>query len=118
VGLNPMTQLCRMAGCKSVFSGPLGGHVPAHDLNQETTVPGYYVAGDVSGIEEASSAIIGGRIAGLAAANSLGYLPDAEFLARREEQLKSMRGLRHGPFGQARANAKQDLDRFVEEARL
>ena len=117
VGLNPMTQLCRMAGCKTVFSGPLGGHVPAHDLNQETTVPGYYVAGDVSGIEEASSAIISGRIAGLAAANALGYLSDADYAGRRREQLDSMAGLRHGPFGDARAKAKQDLDRFVEEAR-
>ena len=117
VGLNPMSQLARMVGCKTVFAGPLGGHVPAHDINQETTVPGYYVAGDVSGIEEASSAIIGGRIAGLAAANSLGYLADEEFARLREEQLESMKGLRHGPFGDARAKSKADLEEFVKEAR-
>lgn len=117
VGLNPMTQLCRMAGCKTVFSAPLGGHVPAHDINQETTARGYYVAGDVSGIEEASSAIIGGRIAGLAAANALGYLSDQDFEVQRGEQMKSMAGLRHGPFGEDRARAKVALDEFVEEAR-
>jgi len=117
VGLNPMTQLCRMAHCQTVFVPALGGHVPAHDQNQETTVPGYYVAGDVSGIEEASSAIIQGRVAGLAVAHSLGYLSDEDFAAQQQEQLQSMRGLRHGPFGQARADGKELLARSVQEAR-
>lgn len=117
VGLNPMTQLCRMAHCQTVFVPALGGHVPAHDLNQETTVPGFYVAGDVSGIEEASSAIIQGRVAGLAVAHALGYLDDDKFAGLHQEQLASMRGLRHGPFGQARADAKELLARSVEEAR-
>lgn len=109
VGLNPTTQLARMAGCEMVFVPALGGNVPAHDHNQETSVPGLYVAGDVAGIEEASSAIVEGRLAGLAIAHSLGYLTDAEFNAKRDEQLDSMSGLRSGPFGEKRRQGKQAM---------
>ena len=56
VGLNPMTQLLQMAGCGTAVVSKLGGRVPLHDLNQQTTLNGVYVAGDVSGIEEASTA--------------------------------------------------------------
>ena len=116
VGLNPMTQLLRMAGAQMVPAPVLGGQVPAHDLNQETSLEGVYIAGDVSGIEEASTAIIEGRIAGLAAAHSLGCLDDYEFEVRRDQQLKSMTGLRSGPHGQARAEAKERLMAARREA--
>ncbi len=110
VGLNPMNQLLRMTGCKIVDSPVLGGKVPSHDLNQETSVKGVYVAGDASGIEEASTAIIEGRIAGLAIACRLGYLDETEFLKQREAQLKSMVGMRSGSHGEARGKAKQYLN--------
>ena len=87
VGLNPMNQLLRMTGCKIVDSPVLGGKVPSHNLNQETSVEGIYVAGDAAGIEEASTAIIEGRIAGLAIACRLGYLDETEFVKQRDEQL-------------------------------
>jgi hypothetical protein len=105
-----MNQLLRMTGCKIVDSPVLGGKVPSHDLNQETSVKGVYVAGDASGIEEASTAIIEGRIAGLAIACKLGYLDEVEFLKQRELQLKSMVGLRSGSHGEARGKAKQYLN--------
>jgi len=109
VGLNPMTQLIRMSKCKMVYEPALGGFVPAHDLNQETSIPGIYVAGDVSGIEEASTAIIEGRISGLSIANSLGYLDDKEFLRERERQIESLKGLRSGEHGEARRAGKEHL---------
>ena len=37
-----------------------------------------YVAGDVAGIEEASSAMEEGRIAGISAAEALGYIDSAK----------------------------------------
>ena len=86
VGLNPMTQLLRMTGCKTAFVPALGGRLPVHDENQETSIRGVYVAGDVSGIEEASTAVIEGRIAGLAIAHRLGYLDDASFKEQRALQ--------------------------------
>lgn len=114
VGLNPMTQLLRMSGCKMVNIPPLGGRVPAHDLNQETSIPGIYVAGDASGIEEASTAIIEGRIAGLAIAHSLGYLDEQSFLEQRDQQLQSMKGLRSGSHGEARSEAKVYINAVME----
>ncbi len=115
VGLNPATQLIRMAGCKMANSPVLGGQLPAHDLNQETSIKGLYVAGDASGIEEASTAIIEGRIAGLAIANSLGYLNDSAFLSARDEQFQSMVGMRSGSHGEVRAKAKEYLNTMMEE---
>lgn len=115
VGLNPMNQLLRMTGCKILHSPVLGGKVPAHDLNQETTIKGIYVAGDASGIEEASTAIIEGRIAGLAIAHSLGYLDESEFLKQRDDQLKSMVGLRSGSHGAARGKAKEYMNAMTME---
>jgi thioredoxin reductase len=114
VGLNPMTQLLSMSKCKMVYIPSLGGNVPAHDLNQKTSIPGIYVAGDVSGIEEASTAIIEGRVAGLAIANSLGYMDDQSFLKQRDLQLQSMTGLRSGSHGEARREAKQYLDAVMK----
>ncbi|MEW5724554.1 MAG: FAD-dependent oxidoreductase, partial [Thermodesulfobacteriota bacterium] len=113
VGLNPMTQLLRMAGCRMVYVPALGGYVPAHDENQETTLPGIYVAGDVSGIEEASTAIIEGRLAGLAVARSLGYLDEAAFAEQRRLQYASLAGLRSGPHGEARRRAKETIFQAV-----
>lgn len=114
VGLNPMTQLLKMAGCKMAYVPGLGGRVPAHDLNQETSVKGIYVAGDAAGIEEASTAIIEGRIAGLAIAHSLGYLDESEFLAQRDAQIKSIVGLRSGSHGEARGKAKEYLNTMMQ----
>ena len=116
VGLNPMTQLLRMSGCKMVYEPVLGGYVPAHNIDQETSIPGVYVAGDVSGIEEASTAIIEGRIAGLSIAHSLGYLDTDEFLKEREQQLQSLKGLRSGSHGESRGMAKDHLMKALEGA--
>ena len=114
VGLNPMTQLLRMAGCKTAFVPALGGRLPVHDENQQTSVRGLYVAGDVSGIEEASTAVIEGRIAGLAIAHSLGYLDDQLFLEQRVQQYKSMKGLRSGSHGERRGKAKDYLNAVMK----
>lgn len=114
VGLNPMTQLARMAGCQMVFEPTLGGRIPAHDANQETSIKGVFIAGDVSGIEEASTAIIEGRIAGIAIAHSLGYLDEKEFLEQRERQFGSMQGLRSGSHGELRRKAKEHMNAVLK----
>jgi pyruvate/2-oxoglutarate dehydrogenase complex dihydrolipoamide dehydrogenase (E3) component len=114
VGLNPMTQLLRMAGCKMVYIPALGGRLPAHDENQETSIKSIYVAGDVSGIEEASTAVIEGRIAGLAIAYSLGYLDEQSFLDQRAQQFQSMKGLRSGSHGEIRGKAKDYLNAVLK----
>lgn len=98
VGLTPLTELCWQAGCEMAFIRELSGHVPLVDENLETTVPGIYAAGDVSGIEEASSAMVEGRLAGYAAAGSLGYEPE-KARERREAAAAELSELRSGPTG-------------------
>lgn len=114
VGLNPMTQLLRMAGCKTAFVPALGGRLPVHDRNQETSIEGIYVAGDVSGIEEASTAVIEGRIAGLTIAHRLGYLDEQSFLDQRGQQYQSMKGLRSGSHGERRGKAKEYMNAVMK----
>jgi thioredoxin reductase/NAD-dependent dihydropyrimidine dehydrogenase PreA subunit len=99
VGLSPMSQLTRMAGCRMVESPVKGGQVPEVDEYGETSIAGIYAAGDVAGIEEASSAMLQGRIAGAAAASVLGYLAENEFQRRVEAYRDSLAQLRGGMFG-------------------
>lgn len=98
VGLSPMSQLLKMAGCAMEDNPARGGQAPIADEFGRTSIPGIFAAGDVSGIEEASSAMIEGRMAAMAAAQYLGYLPESEF----EEGISLCRGalasLRQGMF--------------------
>ncbi|MDI7245990.1 MAG: FAD-dependent oxidoreductase [Bacillota bacterium] len=99
VGLTPLADLLWQAGCKMAYVPELGGHVALRGEDYETSRRGIYVAGDLAGIEEASSAMIEGTIAGLSAAQSLGHeAPDfEERLATARAELAA---LRSGPKGQ------------------
>jgi ferredoxin len=104
VGLSPTSRLLKMAGCLMQDS-PSGG-VPIVTETGETSVSGLYAAGDVSGIEEASSAMIEGRLAGLAASHHLGYL-DQEALAKASRaQEGALFSLREGMFAPSRRGQK------------
>ena len=98
VGLSPMSQLLKMAGCDMVDDPKRGGQVPVVDKYGETSIRGIFVAGDVSGIEEASSAMIEGRIAGITAAKYLGYMNEAEMKEGVAANEKALDGLRQGMF--------------------
>ncbi len=78
VGLSPMSQLLMMAGCDMEDNPKRGGQVPVCGEYGETSAPGIFAAGDVSGIEEASSAMIEGRMAGICAAAYLGFCTESE----------------------------------------
>ncbi len=75
VGLTPTVELLWQAGCKMKYVPQLCGYVPVRDLGLRTTNHDIWVAGDSSGIEEASSAMVEGRLAGFGAAAALGYAP-------------------------------------------
>lgn len=107
VGLNPMTELAWMAGCHFDYIPAFGGHVPLHDENMETTVRGIYVAGDVTGVEEASSAMEEGRLAGIAAAGALGYLTEEEARKKKDAVRENLNVLRSGYFGAKRRISKE-----------
>jgi len=96
VGLSPLTELCWQAGCKMAYIGELSGHVPVIDRYLATTNPKIYVAGDAGGVEEASSAMVGGRLAGYSAALSLGYGKNTA-PKLQEEVIAELKELRAGP---------------------
>lgn len=106
VGLNPMTELLWMAGVGFTFIPVLGGHVPMHDEDMQTTNPDIYVAGDITGVEEASSAMEEGKLAGIAATEALGLIPPDEAKRRKAQVVDRLETLRTGMFGEKRRTAK------------
>jgi NADPH-dependent 2,4-dienoyl-CoA reductase/sulfur reductase-like enzyme/Fe-S-cluster-containing hydrogenase component 2 len=109
VGLNPNGQLARLAGCEFKFFPELGGFLPLHDDNMESTKRGIYIAGDLSGIEEANSALDEGRLAGISVAASLGYIDSNRFAKLKEDYWDRLNKLRGGPFGYKRSIAKKRI---------
>lgn len=98
VGLSPLAELAWMCGCDFMYIPEMGGYVPVHDENMETTIPGIYVAGDAAGIEEAATAMVDGALAGLAVAQSLGHLSREKFQELKADRLKSAEVFRQRRF--------------------
>lgn len=99
VGLSPVIDLLRQAGCLTKYVPELGGDVPVRNKLLKTTVDWIYVAGDVAGVEEASAAMVEGRLAGAAAAAELGA-DDNEAGNIVSSSLASLYSLRSGPVGE------------------
>jgi len=113
VGLTPASEIPAQAGCKLTYVTELGGQVAIHDPDLKTTIPGMYVAGDSSGIEEATTAMLEGRIAGADAALSLGYKPDeAERL--KEKAKRDISEFRESPFGERPRKGKEKVWSMME----
>jgi NADPH-dependent 2,4-dienoyl-CoA reductase/sulfur reductase-like enzyme len=113
VGLSPLAELLEQAGCAFTCQSFLGGNVVLHDENMRTTVPGIYVSGDASGIEEASTAMEEGRLAGVTCAEdlNLGAWPEEKQSIRRR-----LDDFRIGSFGAERKKAKEKIfSEFYEE---
>lgn len=109
VGLTPRSELAALCGCKMDFCGPLGGRLPLHSEQLETTRPGVLVAGDLTGVEEASTALDEGRLAGVHAAAGLGLLGGKESAEREREIQARIAALRQGAFGQRRQTGKEQI---------
>jgi thioredoxin reductase len=81
LGLAPNVELLHLVGARLEFDSALGGWVPIIDDRMQTTVPTVFAAGDCAGINDGmladpDIASAQGRVAGLAAAQSLGLSPD------------------------------------------
>ncbi len=113
VGLTPASEIPAQAGCKLAYIPELGGQVALHDQDLRTTLPGMYVAGDSSGIEEATTAMLEGRIAGAEAASSLGYKPD-EAGKIKEKAKRNIFEFRESPFGERPKRGKEKIWRMME----
>jgi thioredoxin reductase len=115
VGLTPLAELAWLANCKFTWVSGLGGHVPLYDEKMETTAKGIYVAGDVAGIEEASTAMEEGRIAAVSAVESLGLITQFKACAMRAAAYDRLKNFRIGPFGRIRDQGKQFIWREREK---
>jgi sarcosine oxidase subunit alpha len=107
VGLTPSSELLFQAGCRSEYIPELGGWVAWHAKDLETSINGIYVAGDVSGIEEASTAMLEGKIAGLSA--GMKVRRTNKFNIELQKAIRELEKLRQGPFGKRAKTGKQKL---------
>ena len=83
IGLVPSIELLHLIGARMRFVSSLGGWVPEVDSRMRTSVPTVFAAGDCAGFHEGLLAVpelarAQGRIAGLAAAESLGAIHRVE----------------------------------------
>lgn len=109
VGLSPRIELADVIKCKMAYSPSLGGILPVHDEDMEATVENLFVAGDLAGIEEASTALDEGRMAGIRVAYNLGFLDESSYRQKRQEIIRRLDILRSGPFGEKRRQAKEEI---------
>lgn len=114
VGLTPSIKLACQAGCQCTWISELGGQVPLHNQNLQTTVKGIYIAGDSAGIGEASTAMIEGKIACLSALTDIGE-KETKTTELRSEAFQELDNLRAGPFGQMPRKGKVKIFRKYEE---
>ncbi|MDF2948958.1 MAG: pyridine nucleotide-disulfide oxidoreductase [Sedimentibacter sp.] len=98
VGLTPLNEMLAMRGCQMKYVSQLSGFVPVRNENYETTVENVFAAGDATGVEEASAAMVEGYLAGICAAAKIGYRPD-NFDERKNDYVKQLDDLRSGPVG-------------------
>lgn len=105
VGLNPRTELATMFKCDTIYEPALGGVMPLHSEQMQTSNPNVYVCGDLAGVEEASTALDEGRLAGICAAMAIGY-GDADEPGRIHLLEESLTSLRSGEHGKRRMESK------------
>jgi NADPH-dependent 2,4-dienoyl-CoA reductase/sulfur reductase-like enzyme len=111
VGLRPLIELARLASCKIGYVGGLGGFLPLHDETMKSSQEGVYIAGDCTGIEEASTSMEEGRLAGLSCAYELGKIKRETYDMSVKLINTNMMALRIGSFGDERQRCKDEIYR-------
>jgi thioredoxin reductase len=90
LGLVPNVELAYLTGCRLSHRPELGGWVPDHDREMQTSVGGVYVVGDARGVDEDTVstprlAMDQGRRAAIAVAEARGAVDRDRALALRQE---------------------------------
>jgi heterodisulfide reductase subunit A-like polyferredoxin len=81
----------------------------------ETTIEGIFIAGDISGVEEASTAMEEGQLAGINAAAALGFYDDRKRSELSQNVWDKLDSLRCGAFGEKRKLAKERIIAAAKE---
>ena len=98
VGLTPDVRLLQQMGCECRFIKELGGWIVNHDREGRTSMKNVLISGDASSIEEATTAMLEGKISGLRVAMDLS--PDANLLGEIERLETRLGEFRSGPFSE------------------
>ena len=113
-GLVPTTDLSRLFGAAHDYRQVAGGWVVRVDIDQQTSVPGLFAAGDGTGVSGAAAATIEGELAALAAAHHLGQLDSAAFDTRAAPIRRRLARARR--FGAAMAGLMAMRDGLIDHA--
>jgi len=103
IGQTPSVELLHLVGARLQFAATLGGWVPDLDASMRTSVPTVFAAGDCTGFHDAMLAAPDiareqGRMAGAAAAQSLGRVNEARHgFAGARRAVGGARGAMSGP---------------------
>lgn len=114
VGLAPMSELLWQFQCEMKYVPELGGFVAKRDSFLKTTNPDVYIAGDVAGVEEASSAMLEGLMAGYAIAKTL-HQDSISLNELIHQSQKTLHEMHLGPIGEKIRNglAKVEVDSCI-----
>ena len=116
VGLTPTYELASQAKAQLQFVPDLGGFVARRTKFMEVA-EGVYIAGDVSGIEEATTAMLEGQIVGVHASLTAHYgLPGDE--EKLEALVRQLNEERAGPFGEKIRRGLQSITIPAENEKI
>ncbi|GGJ42119.1 NAD(P)/FAD-dependent oxidoreductase [Virgibacillus salexigens] len=82
-GLYPLLDLAKAVGCATSYIPSLGGEIPLYNGEMETSQPGIFIAGNITGIEGAKVAMAQGELAGTAVSSKLGKLKSSCNILRK-----------------------------------
>jgi NAD(P)H-nitrite reductase large subunit len=83
-GFVPNIELPQLVGCELKYSPDRGGWSVKVDSQLETSLPGIFAAGEVTGIGGAEKALVEGRLAGLSMLYRLGRIDQKSFQSLAE----------------------------------
>ena len=98
VGLSPLSEILSQMNCEMRYVPALGGSVPTRNSRMQCSNKDVFVAGDVAGIEEASSAMLEGTIAGISIAEDMG-VSSADMLQQKKVADQYLSAMRDGDTG-------------------
>ncbi len=98
VGLHPLVELAQIGGCPMSHISGLGGWVPVHSPNMETPVSGLFVAGSVTGVENAGVAEAQGKTAGISISGYLKLLKGSVLKKKLANQQLAIESARRESF--------------------
>jgi thioredoxin reductase len=90
-GFIPSIALTLHLGCEHYYDSNLCANIPQHDKHMHTSIPGVFVAGDITGAGGKPLADLQGILAGISALEQLGILQAREANKRRNQLAAAVR---------------------------